>query len=226
MSNSSEHILSNFNLALDTLRNNVLTMSSLTEKSLRDAITGLFSENDELCNLAIVEDEEIDQLEKEIDRLGVEILMRFQPLASDMRQVISAMRLSNNLERVADQAVSIAKKARKLTRPPSSEERAILEPMFHEALSLLLDSVSYYRDGDVASALALKARDKKVDEFNRQAADYLTQRITAEPARVTDFLNLLFIARHIERVGDHAKNIAEDAVYAASAEDIRHLPKT
>src|SRR6187401_2032540 len=124
------HILGTFDEALTSLRNNVLMMSSLTERSLDRAITGLFQRDDELCANAIADDEEIDQLEKQVDKDGVDLLLRFQPVASDLRRVVSAMKLSSNLERMADQAVNIARKARKLNQHPALPETDFIEPMF------------------------------------------------------------------------------------------------
>ena len=100
-----KHILGTFDEALASLRNNVLMMSSLTERSLDRAINGLLQRDDDLCAIAIADDEEIDQLEKQIDKDGIDLLLRFQPVASDLRRVVSAMKLSSNLERMADQAV-------------------------------------------------------------------------------------------------------------------------
>ena len=100
-----KHILGTFDEALASLRNNVLMMAALTERSLERAMKGLFERNDNLCLSAIADDEEIDQLEKQMDKDGVDILLRFQPLASDLRRVVSAMKLSSNLERMADQAI-------------------------------------------------------------------------------------------------------------------------
>ena len=100
------HILATFDEALASLRNNVLLMSGLTERSLNRAIAGLHDRDDELCVTAIADDEEIDQLEKQVDKDGVDLLLRFQPVASDLRRVVSAMKLSSNLERMADQAVN------------------------------------------------------------------------------------------------------------------------
>ena len=107
------HILGTFDEALASLRNNVLMMSSLTERSLDHAITGLLQRDDELCAIAIADDEEIDQLEKQVDKDGIDLLLRFQPVASDLRRVVSAMKLSSNLERMADQGTNIARRARK-----------------------------------------------------------------------------------------------------------------
>ncbi len=218
------HILGTFDDALGSLRNNVLMMSSLTERSLDRAVTGLLQRDDDLCVLAIADDEEIDQLEKQVDKDGVELLLRFQPVASDLRRVVSAMKLSSNLERMADQAVNIARKARKLNRHPALPEVDFIEPMYRHAMSMFKDSVDAYIREDVEQAMKLKARDKVLDEMNANASKRLIQRMAEDPDQLRGYLNLMFIARHLERVGDHATNIAEDAVYAAAAEDIRHQP--
>src|SRR5207247_4677499 len=112
------HILGTFDEALASLRNNVLMRSSLTERSLDRAITGLLQRDDKICAIAIADDEEIDQLEKQMDKDGIDLLLRFQPVASDLRRVVSAMKLSSNLERIADQGTNIARRARKLQQPP------------------------------------------------------------------------------------------------------------
>ncbi len=218
------HILANFDEALTSLRNNVLTMSSLTERSLDRAITGLLHRDDELCTTAIADDEEIDQLEKQVDKDGVDLLLRFQPVAGDLRRVVSAMKLSGNLERMADQAVNIARKARKLNKHPALVEVEFVGPMYAHAISMFKDSVEAYLREDVELALQLKPRDKTLDDMNAHASKRLIQRMAEDPEQLRGYLNLMFIARHLERVGDHATNIAEDAVYAAAAEDIRHLP--
>ena len=218
------HILGTFDEALSSLRNNVLMMSSLTERSLDRAVTGLLERDDELCVTAIADDEEIDQLEKQVDKDGVDLLLRFQPVASDLRRVVSAMKLSSNLERMADQAVNIARKARKLNRHPALPESEFIQPMHRHAMAMFKDSVEAYIREDVELAMALKPRDKVLDEMNANASKRLIQRMAEDPDQLRGYLNLMFIARHLERVGDHATNIAEDAVYAAAAEDIRHQP--
>ena len=117
-----KHILGTFDGALATLRNNVLMMAGLTERSLDRAMKGLFQRDENLCATAIADDEEIDQLEKQIDKDGVDILLRFQPVASDLRRVVSAMKMSSNLERMADQATTIARRSRKLNQHPPLPE--------------------------------------------------------------------------------------------------------
>jgi phosphate transport system protein len=216
------HISSSFEGALTGLRNSVLMMSSLTERLLNRAMQGLLQRDSDLCNLAIADDEEVDFLEKEVDREGVEILLRFHPVASDMRHVISAMRLSVNLERIADQSVLIARRAKKLNKESSVPEISLLEPLFREALGIFHDAMKVFVDGDAEMALQLKPRDRVLDSLNKEVADKFMERIAVDPSRVQSYINLILIARALERVGDHSTNIGEDAFWASHAEDIRH----
>ena len=144
-----KHILGTFDEALASLRNNVLMMASLTERSLERAMKGLFNRDDNICATAIADDEEIDQLEKQIDKDGVDILLRFQPVASDLRRVVAAMKLSSNLERMADQATTIARRARKLNQHPPLPEVELIRPMYEHAMSMFKDSVDAFVREDV-----------------------------------------------------------------------------
>jgi len=216
------HILGTFDEALTSLRNNVLMMAGLTERSLQRAIKGLFERDDDLCAYAIADDEEIDQLEKQIDKDGVDILLRFQPVASDLRRVVSAMKLSSNLERVADQATNIARRARKLNQHPPLSEIELVVPMRDHAMAMFKDSLDAYVREDVELARAIVPRDQTLDELNRVVSRKLVERMSTDRDQLRGYLNLMFVARHLERVGDHATNIAEESVYAAVAEDIRH----
>src|SRR6202048_3607759 len=141
---ASKHILGSFDEALTSLRNNVLMMAGLTERTFDRAILGLIERDDDLCANAIADDEEIDQLEIQIDKDGVDVLLRFQPVASDLRRVVSAMKLSPNIEQVADQATNIARRARKLNQHPPLPETELIEPMYAHALSMLKGSLPAY----------------------------------------------------------------------------------
>jgi phosphate transport system protein len=218
----SRHILRSFDTALDGLRSDALMMASLTDRNLQNAMSCLLDRNAQLCAVTVADEREVNSLEKKVDGDGVEILLRFQPVASDLRQVVSTMKLANNLERIADQAVKIARRSRKLTMEPELDEAIALGPLFIDAVVLFRDSIRAYADGDVALARTLHDRDREVDQMNHDIADNLTAKMADQPDRIPAYLNLLFIARHLERVGDHAKNIAEDAVYSAEAQDIRH----
>jgi len=216
---TDKHILTSFDLLLRKLREDALLMASFTERNLRNAMLGLFQRDSDLCNQVIVDDEEIDLLEKQVDQNGIELLIRFQPVATDLRQVISTMKLGGNLERLAAQAVRIAKRSRKLNKAPILDDTHRLEPM-----AILKDSIQAFVEGNVELALSTKAMNKQLDEQNRELGRRFTSRMGDLPERIPDLLDLLLIARNLERIGEIATNIAEDAVFAASAEDIRHPP--
>ncbi len=217
-----KHILGTFDEALSSLRNNVLMMAGLAERTLDRAIKGLFQRDDNLCTTAIADDEEIDQLEKQIDKDGVDVLLRFQPVASDLRRVVAAMKLSPNIERVADQATNIARRARKLNKHSPLPEIELMVPIQAHAISMFKDAIDAFTREDVDLARDVVSRDNALDKMNKTASRRLTQRMAEDPEQLRGYLNLIFISRCLERVGDHATNIGEDAVYAAAAEDIRH----
>lgn len=219
-----KHILGTFDEALSNLRNDLLRMTGLTERSLSNAINGLLQRDDNLCTKAIVDDEEVDQLEKQIDKIGLEILLRYQPVASDLRQVVSVMKLSPNVERVADEATNIAECARKLNGHPPLAEVNLIVPIQEHAISMFKDSIDAFVREDVELARAIVSRDGQLDDMNASANRQLTERMMQNRDQLRGYLNLILISRCLERVGDHATNIAEDAVYAAAAQDIRHEP--
>src|SRR5204862_5818650 len=199
-----KHILGTFDEALASLRDNVLMMAGLAERSLDRAIKGLLKRDDNLCANAIADDEKIDQLEKQIDKDGVDVLLRFQPVASDLRRVVSAMKLSSNLERMADQATTIARRARKLNQHPPLSEVELIRPMYEQALSMFRDSVDAFVREDVDLGRAVVPRDEKLDELNRSASRKLIERMAQDPEQLRGYLNLIFVGRCLERVGDHA----------------------
>lgn len=216
------HILTDFESSLQRLRENVLMMSSLTLRNLENARRGLFERDEDWCNTAIADDEEIDVLEIQVDRDGIEIMLRFHPFASDLRNVIAAMKMSVNLERVADQSVGIARRARKLNTRPVLVETAALDPLFRHAMAMVQDAVKAYADNDLDLARTLKPRDRELDAMNRDFANKITELMPKNPDFIQGYLELIFIARFLERIGDQATNIAEDTVFAVAAEDIRH----
>ena len=221
-----KHILGTFDEALASLRNNVFMMAGLAERTLDRAVRGLLQRDDNLCTTAIADDEEIDQLEKQIDKDGVDVLLRFQPVASDLRRVVAAMKLSPNIERIADQATNIARRARKLNKHAPLPETELIVPIQAHAMTMFKDAIDAFAREDVDLGRAVVARDRDLDLMNKRASRRLTDRMAEDPKQLRGYLNLIFISRCLERVGDHATNIAEDAVYAAAAEDIRHQTVT
>lgn len=216
------HILSSFDRALEKLSENIQRMAAITSESLADSVRALARRDEVLCNRVIADDEMVDSLEKEIDRDGVNILTRFQPLAHDFRRVFATIKVATDLERISDQAVNIARRAKKLLQAPELPEARLVEPIHAQALALLQDSLRAFSDENVELAMGLKARDKELDQAQKDLIERLTRRMEENPTRLEDYLGLVFIARYLERAGDHAVNIGEDAVYAGAARDIRH----
>jgi phosphate transport system protein len=219
---SSRHILGNFDEALDHLRNEVLVMASLTARSLSNASAGLLHREESRCATAIADDAEIDELEKQLDKAGFRIMVRFQPVALDLRRVVSAMKIGSNLERIADQATNIARRARKLNQVDEFEEVFLLEPAFLYAERMSRDAIQAFANNDPALAADVRERDGELDRMTSELAKRLTELMEQGGSRITSYLNLILIGRHLERVGDHASNIAEDVIFACSAEDVRH----
>jgi len=219
------HTLTNFTTALDQLRSSVLRMSSLAQLNLQNSIKGLLERDDDWCNNCIADDEEIDLLEMQIDHEGIEVMSRFQPVASDLREVISSIKIGANIERVADQAVNIARRARKLNEQPELTELHLLDNPIRLSLTMFDDAVRAFAERNTALAVELKSRDKELDLLNKELTDTLINRMQDDSPNLPSYLNLIFISRCLERIGDHACNIAEDIVFAVSAQDIRHLGK-
>lgn len=221
----SPHTLMNFENSLRDARNNVLRMASVAEQNLENSIRGLLSRNQDLCNEAIAEDDEVNSLERRIDADSYEILMRYNPVASDLREVIAGMKVANNLERISDEAQNIARRARKMLKHPELEEMHMIEPIYEQAIVLFRDSMRSYAEGDTELGLSLYDRDRELDKAHSNVIRDLSKRMDSDSStmRVKAFLHLVFIVRSLERVGDHSVNIAEDGIFLEEATDVRHL---
>ncbi len=218
-----EHILTSFNAALDRLRQDVLAMSSMAQKNLACAIRGLLERDTDLCNSAIAADQDVNELEKAVDKLGMQVLVKFQPTAHDLRAVMGTIRVANNLERIADQASSIAKRARLINNLPEIPEVKLLQPVYNLCARNLEASMQAFIDENSEQAATARLLDKELDAaekaFDREIIDVMESR----KAELEGYIHLIFIARFLERVGDHAKNICEDTVFIDRAEDIRFM---
>ena len=222
MSPETQHILGNYQKALDALNADIRLMAELVEKNLEKAKHGLLERDSAACADVIADDEEIDQLEKSIDEDGLKIITLYQPVATDLRSIVATMKVSTNLERVGDQAVGIAKRARKMNKNPEIPEIHDIESLFEIAIRLLRMALQALYERDVEIAMEVKDRDNDLDKAHKALGKQLTARMIEDPERIRDYLDLQFMARFLERVGDHAKNISDEAVFVASAVDIRH----
>lgn len=216
------HILRDFDDAIATLRGEVLSMAAKARHNLERAIRALLERNSELANAVIADDDEVDEHERHIDQLGMEILVRFRPVATDLRLVVSSMKISMNLERISDHSTSIAKRAKKVSAGADLPDTHLIEPLYTLADHLLRDAISAYSDRNAVLGASLHHRDKELDRLHNQVTDTYGSRIEQGPTRGGDYLHLIFVVRSLERVGDLAANIGEDAVFLEAAKDLRH----
>ena len=225
---SGEHILTTFDRALQELRETTLSMAIGAQKNLQNTINGLLQRDKQLCNQAIADDEDEDQLEILIDNLGMQIIVRFQPVATDLRMVIGAMKTSTNLERISDQAVSIAKRSRKILKNDEIPEIARIEGLYQVAAAMLANAVTAYADSDTTLALSIIDQQEELKKTHKKTSRFFSRKLETETAHYRDYLDLVLICRWLDRVGGLATNIAEDIIFEITSSDIRHggdLPK-
>ncbi len=219
---NSQHIFRDFDKAIDALKGEVLTMASLARQNLERAIRSLLERDIDLARTVIADDSDVDDLERKIDQAGMDILVRFHPMASDLRLVITSMKMAHNLERISDHAVTIAKRSKKICKSSPLEEASLAEPLYSLADSILRDALMAYTDSNAELGESLKARDKELDQLHKQMISSLSARLEDSNGRSENLLHLIFVARSIERIGDLAVNMGEDAVFLGEARDIRH----
>ncbi len=219
----SSHILRDFDQAIAALRNEVLNMAAKARHNLERGVRALLERNVELANAVIADDDEVDECERKIDQLGMDILVRFHPVATDLRLVVSSMKISMNLERISDHSTNIAKRARKMAASQELPDVTLIEPLYTLADHLLRDAISAYSDRDAALGASLHIRDKELDRLHDSATITFGSRIEQCDGRSQDYLHLILVTRSLERVGDLAVNIGEDAVFLEVARDLRHM---
>ncbi len=222
---SNQHIFRDFDKAIESLKSEVLMMASLSRQNLERAMRSLLDRDLDLARSVIADDTDVDELERKVDQLGMDILVRFHPMAKDLRFVIASMKIAHNLERISDHAVNIAKRSKKICKSQPLEEVNLAEPLYSVADIILRDSLMAYSDSNAELGEGLKVKDKELDILHKQLVATLSGRLESSDGRSENLLNLIFVARSIERVGDLAVNIGEDAVFLGEARDIRHEHK-
>lgn len=210
-----------FETGLDSLRRKLLLMASHAETSVYQAVQALMLRDHDLALHVKAADQIIDGFEVEIDKLTIMLLTK-APLASNLRLVTVAMKISQNLERIGDEATKIAKRARDLSQEPPVKINLDLPRMAGLALDMVKDALDTFVSHDCAAARAIVPRDKEVNALNGQIQQELTQHMISNPDTIARCLNWLVAAKSLERIADHAKNIAEEVVFLYEAQDIRH----
>ena len=207
---------------LNEIREELLLMSGLSERNLSQSVRALLERNDALADQVEAEDSEIDELEKRIDYKVVTYISTHAPVARDCRFMITASKVASELERIADQATTIARRTRELNKRAPLASMACIPAMAAEVQGMLRQSIRSFVDRDTNLALEVIGRDKIVDAEYKECAAEVEAVIVADSGTTAQALNLLTISKALERAGDHAKNIAEEVFYLYKAEDIRH----
>jgi phosphate transport system protein len=215
-----------FEQELAELKQKLLTMASHAESALTNGIKALVDRDDDLARKVIADDSLIDQLEVDIDEMAIALLALQGPLASDLRLVTIAMKISHDLERVGDEATTIARRTIELSQEPQLKPYVDIPRMANLAMEMLNDALDAFVNRNPAKARAVIPRDKEVDAINKQLQRELVSFMIEKPATITRSLNLMVISKSIERIADHATNIAEEVVYLYEGRDIRHTGKS
>lgn len=204
------------------IRETLLVMSSLTDRNLSLAVRALMERNDKLADEVEAADSEIDQLEITVDNLVIIYMSTHGPIARDSRLMLIGSKISSNLERVADQATTIARRARALNKEPQLLLSPDIQAMATLTQQMLHDAVTAFVEGKYDLAQAIIPRDKEVDDLNRRVSGKLIGLMIENPENVTRAVNLMTIAKALERAADHVQNIAEEVFFLYSGQDIRH----
>lgn len=210
-----------FENELAGLKEKLLTMASHAESAVTKAIKALVERDDELARRVMADDTIVDQFEIEIDELSIQLLSK-APLATDLRLITVAMKISHDLERVSDEATTIARRSLELSTEPQLKPYVDVPRMATMATDMLKDALDAFVNRDTIKARAVIPRDKEVDALNKQLHRELSSYMVERPSTISRCLNLMVISKALERVADHATNVAEEVVYLYEARDIRH----
>ena len=218
----SDRPVRHFQEELNEVKRRLLEMGGLAEQRLTQAISGLVDRSREALDSVMVGDAPVNQLQLEVDDRCFKLLALRQPMAGDLRALVAAVKINSELERVGDLAVNIAEAGLRYLMHPPVKELIDIPRMTRIAQQMLRDALDAYVRGDVQLAQAVVACDDELDDLKSQVFRELLDYMLSDSSTIAPSLDLLLVSRHLERVGDHATNIAEDVIFLVSARDIRH----
>ncbi len=207
---------------LAQLKARLLEMGGLAEEHVRAAVRALTERNPALVDKVLGGDAAINRLHVDIDDRSVKLLALHQPMAVDLRSIVAAVKINSDLERVGDLAVNIAETVRRYLQHPPLRELTDIPGMADLAQHMLRDALDAFVRRDLDLAQQVLARDDALDQRKTNMFEHLLDCMLADPATIEPSLDLILISRHLERIGDHATNIAEDVIFMVSARDVRH----
>jgi phosphate transport system protein len=211
-----------FQEELEQLKTRLLEMGGLAEEQVRLAVKALTERDRELVGLALNGDEPINRLHIEIDGRCFTLLALHQPMAVDLRAIVAAVKINTDLERVGDLAINIAEAARRYAQHAPVKKLIDIPRMANIAQNMLRDSLDAFVRRDTDLAQRVLSEDDKLDDLKTQIFRELLTYMLQDPSTIEGALDLILISRHLERIGDHATNIAEDVIFMVSARDVRH----
>ena len=207
---------------LRRLKDELVRMASLAESAIGLAVKALVSRDAEMARQVIHSDDAINSLEIELDELCLRTMALYQPEARDLRFLAMALKINNDLERMGDQAVNIAERTLDLLTEPLLKPLIDIPRMADLAQRMVKDSLDAFVQQDVARAKAVCERDDEVDQLDDQIFRELLTYMMEDPKAITRSVNLILVSRHLERIADHATNIAEDVIYLVEGKTIKH----
>ncbi|MBN2508052.1 MAG: phosphate signaling complex protein PhoU [Verrucomicrobia bacterium] len=213
-----------FEQELDTLKARLLNMALAAESAVTRALKALVERDDTLAARIKEEDKVLDRFEMDIDEMAIDLLTK-APLASHLRLITVAMKAALNLERIGDEATTIGRRAIELNAEPQLKPFVDIPRMATLALAMLRDAMQSFVDRDPVRARSVIPRDVEVDGLNKQVHRELVSFMIEKPSTITRCLHLMVVSKSLERIADHATNIAEEIVYYCEAKDIRHDPE-
>jgi phosphate transport system protein len=210
---SSEHIIKSYDEELERLSKMIVEMGGLAESQLAAAIEAVAKRDSALAARVIEGDDKVDQLERDLDNLAVRLLALRQPMARDLREIVAALKIASDLERICDYAVNVAKRSIALAQSPPIQPVHALPRMAQFALLLVKDVIDAYVERNADKAIMVWTRDEELDEmYSSLFREFLTY-MMEDPRNIGVYTHILFMAKNIERIGDHATNIAENLYY-------------
>ena len=214
----AEHTVKAFDTEIGQLRGYIAEMGGLAEVAIRDAIDALEQHDDEKAQRVVAADAKLDALEAEVDRLAVRVIALRAPMADDLRDVIAALKISGVIERIGDYAKNIAKRVGQVERQAKFEPLTLIPAMAEIAQGMVRDVLDAYGARDAQLAVEVIKRDDKVDNFYDSIFRNLVGHMMENPSTISSAAQLLFVARNLERIGDHATNVAEMVYFAATGD--------
>ncbi len=223
---ATDHIVKSYDEHITLLTRKILEMGGLVERQIARAVEALVDRDIEQANLVVEHDDQIDLMEEEIDQFAIRLLATRQPMAGDLRLIAMGMKISNDLERIGDYATNIAKRCERLAKEAPVKPLYTIPRMAQITQSMVKDVLDAYVERDTDKAIAVWRRDDEVDDMFTSLFRELLTYMMEDARSISQCIDLIFVAKNLERIGDHATNIAEKIHYIIHGQRINRMPSS